>query len=78
MNRTAVRKRFWIEFGCAALGSFLILLTLFTRDWIEVLFDFDPDNGSGAAEVGLAVSLLMFTLCSAFVARREWRRPVAA
>lgn len=42
-----VRMRFWIEAGLVALSGLLTILTLFSRDWIEALTGFDPDNQDG-------------------------------
>ena len=47
---SSVRMRFWVEAGLAALCGFLGILTLFTRDWIEVLTRFDPDNNNGSVD----------------------------
>lgn len=40
MNR--LRARFWVELALVALTTVLFLLTLVSREWIEVLFGVDP------------------------------------
>ena len=67
------RIRFWIESLCAVLGAALLVLTVFTREWIELAFRIDPDGGSGLLEVGIAGGLLACTAVSATLARKEWR-----
>ena len=73
MTSGQMRTRFWIETLCAVLGGGLFVLTLFTRDWIEIAFGVDPDRGSGALEIGLSVALLAVAVVSATLARREWQ-----
>jgi hypothetical protein len=53
-----IRIRFWVEAGLAALSGFLGILTLFTRDWIEALTGFDPDNHNGSFEWMIVAMLL--------------------
>ena len=49
MNRhTIVRAR--LETLLAILTAFLFVLSLVTRDWIEVIFRVDPDRHSGSLE----------------------------
>jgi hypothetical protein len=73
MILNSLRHRFWLEVFCAVLGSALFVLTLFFRDWIEVAFGIDPDNGSGALEYAIVIGLLAIAAVSALMARHEWR-----
>ena len=69
----SVRKRFWLEFGLCVLSSVLLVLTLVWRDWIELVFGFDPDHGSGALEWIITVVTAAGVVCFAVLARVEWR-----
>lgn len=77
MRRT-VRRRFWLELFCGVLGALLFLLTLITREWIELIFGVDPDRGSGALEWAIALTLLAVAALSFALAHREWNRPALA
>ncbi|MFJ7159979.1 ABC transporter permease [Streptomyces sp. NPDC101118] len=69
-----LRRRFWIEVALGSLSALLFVVTLVWHDWIEILFDVDPDAGSGALEwVIVLVTALVAVLC-ALGARMEWRR----
>lgn len=70
--------RFWVE--AVLSGAFLVLMivTLISREWIELLFGVDPDNGSGAVEWALVVALGVAALASGLLARADWRRAQAA
>lgn len=70
--------RFWIEAVVAGAGLALFLLTLVTRERIEMLTGLDPDGGSGALEFSLALGLLVVAAASAFLARRTFRSIAAA
>jgi uncharacterized membrane protein YqhA len=73
-----VRSRFWVESLLAVACGLLVVLTLFVRDWLEVVFRVDPDGRSGAAE-WIVVSLLAAGLVvNATLARHEWRRAAAS
>ena len=72
MRFTEMRTRFWIEAFCAFLGTALFVLTIFSREWIELAFGVDPDGGSGALEAAIAIGLLAAAAVSATLARREW------
>lgn len=74
----AVRTRFWVEAGLAALAAALMLLTLINGEWIEWLTGLDPDRGDGSLEwIVVTGCFLAFLLCGV-LARREWlRSPLA-
>jgi len=74
----SVRKRFWIEAGCAALSGLLGLLTLIWPDWIEGLTGWNPDQNGGAMEWLLVALLAVVAAGRALLARVEWRRSIAA
>jgi hypothetical protein len=69
-----VRIRFWVEAGLAALCGFLAILTLFTRDWVEALTGFDPDNHNGSFEWVIVAALLVVCILFSIAARADWRR----
>jgi hypothetical protein len=71
-----MRMRFWIEVGLGVMSALLLLLTLVTREWIELLFGVDPDGGSGALEWLIVACLVFLTLVFGALARREHRRPI--
>ena len=73
MNRT-VRTRFWIEAALALLTAGLFVLTLISREWIELLFGVDPDGGDGSLEWVMVAVLLVVTVIFTWLARVEWHR----
>jgi hypothetical protein len=70
----SVPRRFWAESGGAAVNAALFVVTLITRDWIEFVFGFDPDNANGSLEVALVVMTSSATCVLALIAGRDWRR----
>lgn len=70
-------RRFKIEATLGTLSLALFALTLFWHDWIEA-FGVDPDRGSGALELGVAIALGLAAVAAAVVARAEWRRAATA
>jgi hypothetical protein len=69
-----VRIRFRLEAGLAVLCGFLAILTLFTRDWIEALTGFDPDNHNGSFEWMIVAALFLVCILFSIAARADWRR----
>ena len=76
--KSNVRARFWVEAGLALLSGCLALLTLFTRDWVEALTGFDPDQHDGSFEWMIVFGLFAAFLILSLAARAEWRRPRSA
>ncbi len=72
--RDGLRLRFWLECALATVTAVLTGLTLYSREWIEVVFGVDPDNGDGSLETALVVSMLAATIAFSILARSEWRR----
>ncbi|MCU1573103.1 MAG: transporter permease [Micrococcaceae bacterium] len=69
-----LRTLFWWEAGGAAASAALLILTLVNREWIEVIFGVDPDEGNGALEWTVVIVLAVLTLLSVTLVSREWRR----
>jgi hypothetical protein len=72
--RNALRRRFWLETGLAMLTGILFFVTLVQRNWIEVAFGVDPDNGNGTLEWLIVGALLVVTIALFTMASFEWRR----
>ena len=68
-SRTLLR----LEATLAIASAILSAVTFVYPDWIERVFDVDPDAGSGALEWIIAVGALVGALALGFAARREWR-----
>jgi hypothetical protein len=69
------RRRFWWESALATAGVGLLVVTLFAKDWIEVLVHVDPDHGDGSLELQIVALLLTATVGMIVLACREFRRP---
>ena len=74
-TRGIMRKRFWFEIVVGGLGIALLVVTLISREWIEIVFGVDPDRGNGALEIGISVALIGVATLSLVLARREFVRP---
>ena len=73
-----MRRRFWIEAALAVVSGCLLLLTLVTREWIELLTGWDPDGGNGSVEWLIVLGLLAATATFGLLARAERARPALA
>lgn len=69
--------RFWFETIGAVIGLSLFVLSLFTREWFEMLTGLDPDRGNGSIEFALALGLLAVSAASVLLARLDYRRAAA-
>jgi hypothetical protein len=72
-----VRLRFWLEVGAGIACALSAVLTLVSKEWIEIVFGVDPDQGSGALEWSITAALAASALILSWAARREWRTAVA-
>ena len=70
----ALRWYFWLETGMAIVTGMLFVITLVWHNWIEILFNIDPDQGSGLLEWLIVGVLLVVTIALFALARYEWRR----
>ena len=73
-----MRLRFALEVLGAVGALALAIVTLFSRDWIEIVFRFGPDQGSGALEWSVVFALLALSIGLTLVARCEWRHLTAS
>ena len=73
MSRRGPGVAFWIEAVVSGLGTFLGLLTIVWRDWLEGLVGVDPDHGNGSAEWIAVAALLAIGTIAGILARRRWR-----
>lgn len=69
-----IRRRFWIEIALAVIASVLFVMTMMWKEWIEIVFDVDPDRGSGALEWTIVLAFMFASIVFSISARREWRR----
>jgi hypothetical protein len=69
-----LRPLFWIEALLALGNAALVIMTLVWKDWIEIVFNVDPDAGSGAVEWTVVAVTLLLTVVFLALARSEWRR----
>jgi glucan phosphoethanolaminetransferase (alkaline phosphatase superfamily) len=73
-----VRYRFWVELVGTIASLFLTILTIVNKEWIEVLFNVDPDAGSGLLEWAIVLLAGGLTVLFSVALRAEWRRTASA
>jgi hypothetical protein len=74
LMKNSLRRRFWVETILAAITGIMFLITLVWHDWIEIVFNVDPDHGSGSLELLIIGILLVVTIVFLVLANFEWRR----
>jgi hypothetical protein len=62
----------------ALCAGSLGLVTVFWRDWVEILTGWDPDQHSGAVEWLIVAALLAISAVAGVAARRSWKALAAA
>lgn len=70
-------RLFSLELGAAFLGVVFALLTVVWNDWIEIVFNADPDRGSGSLEWMIVATCIVATATFALLARTEWRKTMS-
>jgi hypothetical protein len=71
MNRKS-RLLFVVQVGLGSLAGLFGLLTVFWRDWIEMIFGVDPDHGNGSFENLIVACLFAVAVVLGLWARRTW------
>ena len=69
-----LRRRFWLEAGVAIATGIMFVITLAWHDWIEIIFNVDPDEGSGLVEWSIVGALLIVTITLCILSYYEWQR----
>jgi hypothetical protein len=77
-RQTPPRRRFWVEAALATSSSVLAVITLLSKEWIEIVSGVDPDHGNGSIEWLIVIILAVAAAILAALARAEWRRPATA
>lgn len=76
--RTLMKKQmrwyFWLEVCLASVTGILFVVTLIWRDWAEIIFHVDPDQGNGSFEWLIVGGLLVVTLVLFTLAGYQWRK----
>jgi len=72
--KTSPPLRSWLEMVLGCLSAIVVAATLVWPDWIERLFDAEPDGGDGSAEWGWAIALATISLVLFADAGRIWWR----
>lgn len=72
--KKALRRRFWLETGVAIITGILFVITLVWHDWVEIVFNVDPDQGNGSLEWLIVAALLVVTIILFILARYEWHK----
>ena len=66
-------RRFFVEAALASASAFLLVLTAFWHDWVELLFRVGPDHGNGGLERVIVAFLAICTVVLSALASVEWR-----
>lgn len=72
MNRW--RQILAVEVVLAVVSAAMLILTFVWDAWIETVFGFDPDHGSGSLEWAITAGLLALTVVLTLMARVTWQR----
>ena len=62
--RSTLRWRTWLYGVAAVISVVLAITTLLWHDWAEILFDIDPDEGSGWFEFGVTAAFGLIAIAT--------------
>jgi hypothetical protein len=65
---------FWVELALSLISALLTVLSIAWPNWIEGIFEVDPDAGSGSTEWGITLAFIIATSMLAALTGRTWRR----
>ncbi|MEO8264387.1 MAG: ABC transporter permease [Ilumatobacteraceae bacterium] len=68
------RLRFGLDVAIGIAATVLGVVTLLSREWIELVFGVDPDGGSGGLEWAIVIGLFAVAGSAALAARVDWHR----
>jgi hypothetical protein len=69
-----IRRRLRVEVAIGILAAALAVLTLVSREWIEVLSGWDPDGGDGSLEWLVVICLATVAAVAGLLAVLDRRR----
>jgi hypothetical protein len=72
-----VTRSLKIKSALAVTSAFLALLTIVVPDWIEEVFQIDPDGGNGSLEWLIVIVFIVATVLFGMMARAELRARTA-
>lgn len=78
MRDVSAQTRILIERILAVVTGVMGTVTIFWRNWIEIIFHADPDHGNGSLEGLIIVALLVVCVAFYSISRLEVRRLAAA
>jgi hypothetical protein len=63
-----------MEASVGVSWTLLAAATIVWRDWIEIIFNWDPDQNTGGAEIGIICGLALAGAALVLIARWQNRR----
>jgi hypothetical protein len=75
--KKGLRLSFYLEAILGIIAGVMFVVTLINQRWIEIVFNVDPDQGSGALEWFVVGGLAVVAIALGLAARYEWRRASA-
>lgn len=69
----SMRVRLCVKFALSIVSALLLGITLRWPQWIEMMFDVDPDGGDGSSEWGLTLTFAAVTILAFASTARDFR-----